>query len=471
MSESRDQLPPDPLAAPFHVAKRGGAAAEALAPGERLAGRYRIVRLLGQGGMGRVYEAEDCELGERIALKTLRAEAAADERARARFKREIQLARRVTHRNVCRIFDVAIDRGGEEHAELVFLTMELLAGESLADLIRRRGPLGEREALPIARQIAAALAAAHAAGVVHRDLKSSNVIVTDAGGRPRATVTDFGLARTDQAGSADEASLTGPGEMIGSPPYMAPEQVEGGAVTPRTDVYALGVVLYELVTGTWPFVGRSPLQTAVKRLKEAPVSPCAHVPTLSRRWEAAILRCLERDPARRFASADEVVRALERGAWRRGRAAWLAAAGLAVALVLVLVGFGPGRGLAPPAATALPARHAETRAPQAITVRLLAEPADARWIVDGERLDCNPCQIRGQSGARRVAIVGAPGYVSKTVEIRFDRDHDETAELARMAPTPAPAPVGTAKKPVASRPVPRRRTHQRLTIDKTMPSE
>jgi tetratricopeptide (TPR) repeat protein/tRNA A-37 threonylcarbamoyl transferase component Bud32 len=293
------------------------------APGEVLAGRYRVVRFLARGGMGEVYEVEDALLGERVAAKTVRPEVARDATAVERFKREIQLARKVTHPNVCRIFDVSHHQPEATSfgaAAVLFLTMELLPGETLAQHLGRSGPMPAEEALPIARQIAAALHAAHQAGVVHRDLKPGNVILVPmtgipgtpgtpgASGSPRAVVTDFGLARAQ----ADDQGLTlTAAAVLGTPAYIAPEQVEGGEITPAVDLYAFGVVLYEMATGKLPFVADTALGTAVKRLTEVPASPRLHAPGIDPRWEAAILRCLERDPARRFATAPEVIAALD----------------------------------------------------------------------------------------------------------------------------------------------------------------
>jgi tetratricopeptide (TPR) repeat protein len=279
-----------------------------------VASRYRIVRFIARGGMGEVFEAEDLELGVRVALKTVRPDA--DEKAQAaeRFKREIQLARQVTHPNVCRIFDLARHAGSSANdpgRDVLFLTMELLSGETLLDRIRRRGAMGTTEALPLVEQAAAALAAAHRVGVVHRDFKSSNVMLVPAGaeGELRAVVTDFGLARA-APGSASDASLTATAKILGTPAYMAPEQVEGKPVTAAADIYALGIVMYEMVTGRRPFVGDSSLAVAVKRLTEPPPSPRIHIPDLPSIWESVILTCLRRDPSERFAAAEDVPRAL-----------------------------------------------------------------------------------------------------------------------------------------------------------------
>ena len=242
--------------------------------GDIVAFRFRIVRYLAKGGMGELYEAEDLELRERIALKTILSHIAADERSIMLFKREVHLARQVTHPNVCRIYDVfrhryaaAVTMAGE----VVLLAMELLHGETLADKLRRDGRFSTTEILPLVRQMADGLTAAHRVGVVHRDFKSHNVMLvkpTREEDEMRAVVTDFGLAwrSTQDESTSLSMSLSTENEISGTPAYMAPEQVEGGPVTPATDVYALGVVLYEMVTGALPFLGETPLKMAIKRL-------------------------------------------------------------------------------------------------------------------------------------------------------------------------------------------------------------
>jgi Tol biopolymer transport system component len=311
-------LLPDTPTAPWLVPSRPGHKTPPMAPGLLLAGRFRLVRFLGQGGMGDVYEAEDLEVGERLAIKMLRAEIAQDERAIERFRIELALARRVTHPNVCRIFDVFRHQPAapESGPELTLISMELLPGETLADRIHRSGPLAAAEAMPIVKQMAAALEAAHRAGVIHRDFKSSNVILVPSpvpGQPPRAVVTDFGLAQGIAAGEGADASAGSahPSEILGTPAYMAPEQVSGGPITPAADVYALGVVMYEMATGSCPFQADTPHITALKRLSEPVISPRVRVPGLDTRWEAVILRCLERDLPRRFARPAEVLLALE----------------------------------------------------------------------------------------------------------------------------------------------------------------
>jgi tetratricopeptide (TPR) repeat protein/tRNA A-37 threonylcarbamoyl transferase component Bud32 len=307
--------------------------------GELVAGRYKIVRFIGRGGMGEVYEADDLELRQRVALKTVRPEIALDQQGIERFKREIRIARQVTHPNVCRIFDLGHHRRAPSGDEIAFLTMELLPGETLAERLRRTGRMSTAEALPLATQIAAGLAAAHAAGIVHRDLKADNIILVpsqEGQQTTRAVVTDFGLARAGAAADRLTELSTASGRIAGTPAYMAPEQVEGGKVTAASDIYSLGIVLYEIVTGALPFVGDTPISTAVKRLKEEPPSPRSLVPDLDSKWDAAILRCLERHPANRFASAGDVVKALGGETVTPGRRAQRLRLAIAGALLVIL---------------------------------------------------------------------------------------------------------------------------------------
>ena len=343
--------PPPPAARP-----------PALAAGTVLSGRFRIVRFIARGGMGEVYEAEDRVLGERVALKTIRSDVADDERSMERFLREVHLSRRVTHPNVCRIFDVF------HHESLAFLTMELLPGETLAERIARRGRLAPDEALPLVDAMASALGAAHDAGIIHRDFKSGNVMLVPDPRRPgetRVVVTDFGLARPRATDGPSAARLTRSEAVLGTPDYMAPEQIEGRDLTPSADIYALGIVMYEMVTGEPPFHGDTPLSVALKKLKEAAPSPRRNAPELPPVWERTILRCLERQPGDRFASTAEIVRALRgeklpTGPAERRRTRRLAAIG-AGALVLALVaGYAAYRVLTRGARAAAPAGAASS---------------------------------------------------------------------------------------------------------------
>jgi len=296
-------------------------------PGQVLAGRYRVVRFIAQGGIGEVYEATDLELGEGVALKTLRPEFARDEPSVERFKREVQLARRVTHPNACRIFGWVLHRS-ESGETVPLLTMELLQGETLSQRLSRVGALAARDALVIADQMAGALAAVHQAGLVHRDLKSANVMLvpsTYVAGGERTVVTDFGLAQGAAAGESGEG-------IAGTLDYMAPEQLRGGEILPATDVYSFGIVLFEMLTGKRPFVADTPQGAIAVRVEEAPPSPRERVPDIDPRWSALVVRCLDPDPAERFVDATELVRAL-RDLRRRGRAApqWVFGAACLVA--------------------------------------------------------------------------------------------------------------------------------------------
>jgi eukaryotic-like serine/threonine-protein kinase len=285
-----------------------------LSEGEVLAGRFRIVRFIAAGGMGEVYEAEDEELRERVALKIIRAEILAQPNAVARFKREVHLARKVTHANVCRIFDLFRHQGesGKTAYETVFVSMELLHGKTLRERLQAGGCLPVEEARLLVEQMAAALGAAHAVGIVHRDFKPGNVVLVGEPGRWRAVVTDFGLALRSLTSDDSAPLATGPG-VWGTPAYMSPEQLEGRPATLASDIYALGLVIYEMVTGARPFQGDTPMAAALKRLREPPVPPGGLRADLGPVWESAILRCLERDPAQRFPSARAVVEALAGG--------------------------------------------------------------------------------------------------------------------------------------------------------------
>jgi serine/threonine protein kinase/tetratricopeptide (TPR) repeat protein len=281
--------------------------------GEMLAGRFRIVRFIAAGGMGEVYEAQDLELQESLAIKTIKPEVLQQSNALERFKREVHLARKVTHLNVCRVFDLFRCKSeASESGEVVFVSMELLEGESLSERIRRAGCFDAQEALPLIAQLCAGLAAAHHAGVVHRDFKPGNVVLVPNGtsGQIRAAITDFGLAFRSGGDASLTADLTTAYGIFGTPAYMAPEQIEGHEVTSRADIYALGLVIHEMMTGALPFASETPLSMLARRLHEPTPSPRSLMPSLDTAWESAILRCLEREPSDRFGTAEEVVRAL-----------------------------------------------------------------------------------------------------------------------------------------------------------------
>jgi serine/threonine-protein kinase len=261
-----------------------------LEPGRVVLGRYRVERELGRGGMGAVYLANDSKLGEQVALKVISSALAGDpEQAVARFHREVQASRRVTHPNVVRIHDL-----GEE-GPLLFLSMEYVEGETLAARIRRGGALPIAEAARVIGEVTRGVAAAHTAGVVHRDLKPQNVLLGPGGG---VKVIDFGLATTSFF-----AGMTATGMILGTPEYMAPEQIKGGTMDARVDVYALGALAYHVLCGRPPFVGETPIAVGFAHMNETPRSPRelrAEIPAV---MEAAVLKALSKAPAERFVDA------------------------------------------------------------------------------------------------------------------------------------------------------------------------
>jgi eukaryotic-like serine/threonine-protein kinase len=273
-------------------------AAEPERPALRVVGgRYEILGLVGSGGMGTVYRARDRELDEIVALKMLKKRLSASGAALDRFKREVKLARRVTHRNVARTFDIA------EHADGKFLTMEFIDGEMLRSQLARSGTLPVADVVRIGRDVCAGLSAAHAAGVLHRDLKPENIILAR---DRRAVITDFGIAR---ALSYSEAAKSA-GEVVGTPAYMAPEQLENAELDERSDVYALGVVLFELLTGDVPWAHESPIKAAIARMREPPPDVRATRSSVPEAMALVVAKCMATKRDDRYATADEVSEAL-----------------------------------------------------------------------------------------------------------------------------------------------------------------
>jgi serine/threonine-protein kinase len=275
-----------------------------LAIGQVVLGRYTIERELGRGGMGAVYLARDAKLNERVALKTISSLMSGEPgELIERFRLEVQAARKVTHPNVIRIHDLG------EDGELLFLSMEFVEGETLWRRVKRLGPLPIPEARAILGDVAAGVAAAHAAGIVHRDLKPQNVLLggasVTAGGRV-VKVIDFGLAK-----ASFSTGMTATGLILGTPEYMAPEQIRGQRSDARTDVYALGALAYYVLCGRSPFVADTPIAMGFAQVHEQPEPPRSHRPEIPQSVEAAILRALAKDPASRFPDASEWRRAIE----------------------------------------------------------------------------------------------------------------------------------------------------------------
>ncbi|HXX71387.1 MAG TPA: protein kinase [Candidatus Acidoferrum sp.] len=261
-----------------------------------LSQRYDVLAEAGHGSMGSVYKARDRETGEIVALKLLKPEIASDQAMMDRFKNELLFARKITHKNVCRVHE--FNRLGG----IAYTSMEFVEGESLRSVLNRFGGLPVRKAIDLARQICSGLQEAHAQGIVHRDLKPENVMI-DAQGNVK--IMDFGIARSMEAGTR----LTG--SMVGTPAYMAPEQVAGKPVDYRTDVYSLGLILYEVFTGAPAFQAENAVAVALKQMREAPAAPHEIEPSIPVPIERAILKCIEKEPSKRFQTVLDLKNALK----------------------------------------------------------------------------------------------------------------------------------------------------------------
>ena len=295
------QLPP-PQSHPPVVTETLQAPVRELTTGSTFAGRYQIIEELGHGGMGKVYKVFDTDIREKIALKLLRPELALDRETIERFSNELKLARKISHRNVCRMFDLG------KAEDTTFITMEFVPGEDLKKFIRKSGQLGAGRAVSIAKQVCEGLAEAHHLGVIHRDLKPQNIMVDEDG---NVRIMDFGIAR-----SMTSKGRTGPGVMIGTPEYMSPEQVEGKDVDPRADIYSLGIILYEMLTGRVPFEGDTAFAIGVKHKSETPRDPRSLNAQIPLDLGRLVLKCLEKDKEKRYQSADELraqLESIERG--------------------------------------------------------------------------------------------------------------------------------------------------------------
>ena len=260
-------------------------------------GRYRIERKLGAGGMADVYLAEDQELGRRVAIKILNSRHGNDDQFIERFRREAKNAAALNHPNIVSIYD----RGEAE--DTYYIAMEFLDGRTLKELIVSRGAAPINVAIEYARQILSALRFAHRHGIVHRDIKPHNVLVD---GEGRVKVTDFGIAR------AGTSQMTETGSIVGTAQYLSPEQAKGGEIDPRSDLYSLGVVLYELLTGKTPFDGETPVEIAMKHLSTTPKPPSSLRPDVPRELDMVVMRALAKNPDERYQSADEMEGDLER---------------------------------------------------------------------------------------------------------------------------------------------------------------
>jgi serine/threonine protein kinase/Tfp pilus assembly protein PilF len=265
---------------------------EELTTGSTFAERYQIIEEVGKGGMGKVYKANDKDIKEKVALKLIKPEVSTDKKTIERFQNELKFARKIRHKNVCQMYDLNKEEG------TYYITMEYVSGEDLKGFIRRSGQLAIGTTIRIAKQVCDGLAEAHKLGVVHRDLKPSNIMIDKEG---NVRIMDFGIARSLKA-----KGITGSGVMIGTPEYMSPEQVEGKKVDQRSDIYSLGVILFEMVTGNVPFEGDTPFTIGMKHKGEFPQNPRELNTQISDDLSRLILKCLEKESDKRYQSAGEV---------------------------------------------------------------------------------------------------------------------------------------------------------------------
>lgn len=401
-----------------------GYAGGSLADGVLFANRYLVIEELGKGGMGSVYRVLDIKVDEEVALKFLNQDVAADTKAIERFRAELRTARKIAHHNVCRVFDF-----GEEGKSL-FITMEYIAGEDLAHMIKRLGQIPVEKGYQIARQVCEGLAEVHSLGIVHRDLKPKNIMIDKEG---RAKIMDFGLSRTPHG-----LHLTQAGHIVGTPSYMSPEQLNGEPVDTRADIFAMGVTMYSMLTGTLPFDADTTTTLALQHRTVRPRSPHLLNPRVPEDLSRIILKCLQIDKTARYATARELLEDLHKAGRRfetydfavgiRGMAGSLRAlltqyrariaAGAALVAVVGLAGLGvralvsrPHERVPPPAAPIqAPVRKAEAPpVPATVRVMLITTPSRAAVEVDGKPRGFSGEAIDVATGTHALRI-SKPGY-------------------------------------------------------------
>ena len=419
--------------AELHTSLVGSRAAAGIEPGDLVAEKYRVERVLGAGGMGVVFMARHIHLDDVVALKVLSPDLLDSEQAVVRFRREAQAAAKLKNENVVRVFDVGVHRGS-----LPYLVMEYLEGGDLAQMIRGGGPLSVEQAADVLIQACSAVSAAHHLGIIHRDLKPSNLFcVPRADGGFKVKVVDFGISRVSE-GPMDEQGITVTGHIVGSPSYMSPEQMRSShRVDARSDIWSLGVVLYECLTGKLPFPATTYAEVCVKVTQDPPEPLVEREPPVPAALAAVVLRCLEKDRERRFATAAELALALVEFAPPSGRQ-------LAESFAL------PGRrttaelpaaaSSAPPVTSALTSnRQSFTRTAHALRSHRLPWRAIslgfgavlvlAAWFIVARRFDAP--EQRNVNARDERAVTTSPPVVARPVE---------------------PAPRPTSAEPVASAP-------------------
>lgn len=452
--------------------------------GRVLGGRYELRRLLGRGGMGLVYEALHITVGRSVAIKLLRHDLARSREAVNRFMREARAAAAIGNEHIVEVFDFSYTEEGE-----AFIVMELLEGENLGARIRREGPLPLSQAIAIAKQVAQALDVAHAKGIIHRDLKSENVFLVSRNGGDFVKLLDFGISKVLE-GDEGRGTLTREGVLMGTPHYMAPELVQGDVqLDRRVDVYALGCLLYEMITGRVPFTGKHVVEVLYKHVHESPEPPSRLRSDVPSALESVVLRALEKDRERRFATAAEVLEALTAlgdvtdGAVTSAPDAAVQSSGslgdvsgakderrsqrsmvltMVAAGVLVITGMGvwlhrpasprqeqPSQKMGSPthwtsqvsrrldAGSAVRQEDATVPAPTEKTEEVLVEitvrPRSALIAIDGEELGTGAVRVRYPRGSRHRIVFRAVGYVPREDDLLVDGPVSRVYSLARLS--------------------------------------
>jgi serine/threonine-protein kinase len=419
-------------------------------------GNYRVVRCIGQGGMGTVYLGEHPQIGKRVAIKVLHPEYSSNADLVNRFFNEARSVNDIQHPNIVDIVDF-----GETHSaggeRLVYFIMEYLPGKTLAAVMAEEGPLGVERAVAIVRQVARALAASHRAGIIHRDLKPDNVMLTTREHDEQVKLLDFGIAKLTQ--DSDTSARTRSGVVMGTPRYMSPEQCEGNRqLDHRSDIYSLGVVLYEVLAGRPPFDGASNREIMTHHLMQ-PATPPSNFREIVPALEATVLRALEKDPERRFASMDQFAAALAgtgahptstqtavpAPASRRGLA--LAALGVLAAAGLTVYAVGRDRSpVEPPAPATAPAfvttpLPRPVDAPTAITLSVETSPPGASVSLDGRRLGLSPISVKLPRQEPPAALtVELAGYEAAVEAIALTANLAKKFELKKKSTTPRSKP-------------------------------
>jgi serine/threonine protein kinase len=433
-----------------------------LTRGSVFAGRYEVIEELGRGGMGKVYRVMDGKIEEEVALKLLRPEIASDMKTITRFKNELKFARKIIHKNVCRMYDLSEEGGAQ------YITMEYMRGEDLKSLIRRIGQFTAGKAIFIARQVCEGLAEAHKLGVVHRDLKPQNIMIDREG---NSHIMDFGIAH-----SISTEGITDSGVIIGTPHYMAPEQVEGKEIDKRTDIYALGVILFEMLTGMVPFEGDTPLVIAVKHKTEHPPDPRKLNPQIPEEISRLILKCMEKSKNKRYQTVEDLLSELNRikedlpttdrvlpeikfevGAPRRHIFLKI----LIFSIILIVGGYffydqilKTGKQQKPAVVAKQTTQRTAPLIAQSGQIEINSMPEGADVYINDTREGVTPFKGEFQPGTYKIGIKKLPGYEEKTdvVDIKAGESYSKNYILVAQTVSKEPSTAQLANIEINSKP-------------------